>query len=231
MTSPKILHIETTGKNCSVCISNGEEILCLCEEFSENYSHSKNLHRFVKWALEGAEIDIKDLDAISVSQGPGSYTGLRIGVSAAKGFAFGLQKPLIKTDTLHTMAVPFLNDEYDFVVSVLDAKREEVFYQIFAKNKTITQASNANVNRNFFDNFLNKKVLFLGSGASKIETFVKENLPKEGYQFSYKPDVLISSENAVPEALEKFQQKEFEDIIYFEPAYIKEVYTTPPKTQ
>lgn len=82
----KILHIETSSKNCSVAISDQEKLLCLCEEVSENYKQSESLHSFVEWALEGAEIELKDLDAISLGKGPGSYTGLRIAAASAKGF-------------------------------------------------------------------------------------------------------------------------------------------------
>ncbi len=86
-----ILHLETSSKNCSVAISKGKELLCLCEEVSENYKQSESLHTFVEWALEGAELTLKDIEAVSLGMGPGSYTGLRIGAASAKGFAMGLK--------------------------------------------------------------------------------------------------------------------------------------------
>lgn len=103
----KILHIETSSRNCSVAISDSEKLLCLCEEVSENYKQSESLHTFVEWALEGAEISLKDLDAVSLGKGPGSYTGLRIGAASAKGFCYGLKVPLIATNSLETMIEPF----------------------------------------------------------------------------------------------------------------------------
>ena len=103
----KILHIETSSKNCSVAISDGEELLCLCEEVSENYKQSESLHTFVDWALEGAEISLKDIEAVSLGKGPGSYTGLRIGAASAKGFCYGLKVPLIAINSLETMIEPF----------------------------------------------------------------------------------------------------------------------------
>ena len=130
----KILHLETSSKNCSVAISDGDEILCVCEEISENYKQSESLHTFVQWALEGAKITLNDLDAISLGKGPGSYTGLRIGASSAKGFCFGLQIPLVAVNSLETMIQPFLNKEYDFIIPMIDARRMEVYCAVFDGN-------------------------------------------------------------------------------------------------
>ena len=127
----KILHIETSSKNCSVAISDGEELLCLCEEVSENYKQSESLHTFVEWALEGAEISLQDLDAVSLGMGPGSYTGLRIGSSAAKGFCYGLKIPLIAVNSMETMIDPFLSRDFDLVIPLLDARRMEVYTAVF----------------------------------------------------------------------------------------------------
>ena len=96
----KILHIETSSRNCSVAISDGEELLCLCEEVSENYKQSESLHTFVEWALEGAEISLKEIEAVSLGKGPGSYTGLRIGAgNFSKRFCYGLKVPLIAVNS------------------------------------------------------------------------------------------------------------------------------------
>ena len=127
----KILHIETSSKNCSVAISDGEELRCLCEEVSENYKQSESLHTFVEWALEGAEISLQDLDAVSLGMGPGSYTGLRIGSSAAKGFCYGLKIPLIAVNSMETMIDPFLSRDFDLVIPLLDARRMEVYTAVF----------------------------------------------------------------------------------------------------
>src|SRR5690606_24063703 len=123
----KILHIETSSKNCSVAISDAEKLLCVCEEVSENYKQSESLHTFVEWALEGAEISLKDLDAVSLGMGPGSYTGLRIGASSAKGFCYGLKIPLIAVNSMETMIEPFLDQKFDYIIPLLDARRMEVY--------------------------------------------------------------------------------------------------------
>ena len=97
------------SKNCSVAISDGEKLLCLCEEVADNYKQSESLHTFVEWALEGAEISLKDLDAVSLGKGPGSYTGLRIGAASAKGFCYGLKIPLIAVNSLETVSYTHLD--------------------------------------------------------------------------------------------------------------------------
>ena len=214
----KILHIETSSRNCSVAISDGDELLCLCEEVSENYKQSESLHTFVEWALEGAGIALNDLDAVSLGMGPGSYTGLRIGSSAAKGFCYGLQIPLIAVNSLETMIEPFLDQNFDFIIPLLDARRMEVYTAHFDGNsgQMLTQTEAKIIDQNSFHEFLGKKVVFVGDGALKA----KEVLQLPDAEFN--PDVYPSAKFLIKKAAEKFRNKDFEDVAYFEPFYLKE---------
>ena len=214
----KILHIETSSKNCSVAISDGEEILCLCEEVSENYKQSESLHTFIEWALEGAEIALKDLDAVSLGKGPGSYTGLRIGAASAKGFCYGLKIPLIATNSLETMIEPFLNKDYDFIIPLIDARRMEVYTAIF-EGKTgemLTETEAKILDESSFQEFVGKKVIFVGDGAKKA----KEILQLTNAEFN--DSIYPSAKYLIKRALEKFNKDELEDTAYFEPFYLKD---------
>ena len=214
----KILHIETSSKNCSVAISDGEEILCLCEEISENYKQSESLHTFIEWALEGAEIALKDLDAVSLGKGPGSYTGLRIGAASAKGFCYGLKIPLIATNSLETMIEPFLNKDYDFIIPLIDARRMEVYTAIF-EGKTgemLTDTEAKILDETSFQEFVGKKVIFVGDGAKKA----KEILQLTNAEFN--DSIYPSAKYLIKRALEKFNKDELEDTAYFEPFYLKD---------
>ncbi len=214
----KILHIETSSKNCSVAISDGEKILCLCEEISENYKQSESLHTFIEWALEGAEIALKDLDAVSLGKGPGSYTGLRIGAASAKGFCYGLKIPLIATNSLETMIEPFLNKDYDFIIPLIDARRMEVYTAIF-EGKTgemLTETEAKILDESSFQEFVGKKVIFVGDGAKKA----KEILQLTNAEFN--DSIYPSAKYLIKRALEKFNKDELEDTAYFEPFYLKD---------
>ena len=214
----KILHIETSSKNCSVAISDGEKILCLCEEISENYKQSESLHTFIEWALEGAEIALKDLDAVSLGKGPGSYTGLRIGAASAKGFCYGLKIPLIATNSLETMIEPFLNKDYDFIIPLIDARRMEVYTAIF-EGKTgemLTDTEAKILDETSFQEFVGKKVIFVGDGAKKA----KEILQLTNAEFN--DSIYPSAKYLIKRALEKFNKDELEDTAYFEPFYLKD---------
>ena len=214
----KILHIETSSKNCSVAISDGEEILCLCEEVSENYKQSESLHTFIEWALEGAEIALKDLDDVSLGKGPGSYTGLRIGAASAKGFCYGLKIPLIATNSLETMIEPFLNKDYDFIIPLIDARRMEVYTAIF-EGKTgemLTDTEAKILDETSFQEFVGKKVIFVGDGAKKA----KEILQLTNAEFN--DSIYPSAKYLIKRALEKFNKDELEDTAYFEPFYLKD---------
>ncbi|TXF76008.1 tRNA (adenosine(37)-N6)-threonylcarbamoyltransferase complex dimerization subunit type 1 TsaB [Chryseobacterium sp.] len=214
----KILHLETSSKNCSVAISDGEELLCLCEEISENYKQSESLHTFVQWALEGAEITLKDLDAVSLGMGPGSYTGLRIGASSAKGFCYGLKIPLIAVNSMETMIAPFLGQKYELIIPLIDARRMEVYTAVFDGNSgEMLMPTEAKIlDEHSFENFKDKKVLFIGDGAPKTKEIIE--LPNAEFNGSVFP----SAKFLIKKSVEKFLQNDFEDVAYFEPFYLKE---------
>lgn len=223
----KILHLETSSKNCSVAISDGDQLLCLCEEVSDNYKQSESLHTFVQWALEGAEISLQDLDAVSVGKGPGSYTGLRIGAASAKGFCYGLKIPLIAVNSLETMITPFLNKNYDLVIPMIDARRMEVYCAAFdgKSGKMISETEAKILDENSFQEFADKRVIFIGDGAKKAKEIL--NLPNADYDEAIFP----SAKYLIQESVEKFNKKEFEDVAYFEPFYLKDFHGVKQKSE
>ena len=221
----KILYLETSSKNCSVAISDDEKLLCVCEEVSENYKQSESLHSFVEWALEGAEISIKDIDAVCLGKGPGSYTGLRIGAASAKGFCYGLKIPLVAVNSLESMIEPFLNQNYDFVIPLVDARRMEVYTAVYdgISGEELVPTEAKVLDETSFQEFKDKKVLFVGDGASKTQEIVQ--LPNAEFNNDFYP----SAKYLVKKTLEKIEKKDFEDIAYFEPFYLKEFHGVKKK--
>ncbi|WP_196889741.1 tRNA (adenosine(37)-N6)-threonylcarbamoyltransferase complex dimerization subunit type 1 TsaB [Aureivirga sp. CE67] len=219
-----ILNIETATKNCSVSISKDGEILVMKELNNGNYSHAEMLHPFIKEIISEADLTFSDLDAVAVSKGPGSYTGLRIGVSAAKGFAYSLDIPLISVPTLEVLANSISIDEGS-IVPMLDARRMEVYSAIFNSKKEQTRAIKAEIiDENSFSEVLEKeKVHFVGDAVEKCEEVIKH-------------ENAIFYESKFPSAKEmgklaetKFKNEEFEDVAYFEPFYLKDFVVTPSK--
>lgn len=222
----KILHIETSSRNCSVAISDGNELLCLCEEISENYKQSESLHTFVEWALEGSGISLKDLDAVSLGKGPGSYTGLRIGAASAKGFCYGLKIPLIAVNSLETMVEAFLGQNYDLIIPLIDARRMEVYCAIFDGNsgEMVSETEAKILDESSFKELEGKKILFVGDGAEKA----KEILKVADADFNQK--FFPSAKHLIKKSVEKFNRKEFEDVAYFEPFYLKDFHGIKKKS-
>lgn len=221
----KILYLETSSKNCSVAISDGEKLLCVCEEVSENYKQSESLHSFVEWALEGAELSMKDIEAISLGKGPGSYTGLRIGSASAKGFCYGLKIPLVAVNSLESMIEPFLNQNYDFVIPLVDARRMEVYTAVYdgITGSEITPTEAKVLDETSFQEFKDKKIIFVGDGAKKAREILQ--LPNADFNVHTYP----SAKYLVKKTLEKIDKKDFEDIAYFEPFYLKEFHGVKKK--
>lgn len=225
-----ILNIESATTMCSVAISKDGECLDYLE-VDEGYTHAENLAPFVNEILERNQIDSKQLDAISVSKGPGSYTGLRIGISLAKGLAYGLSKPLIAVSTLKAMCLhPSVKKELDFLKDammcpMLDARRMEVYtavYDFGLKEQMVPQA--LILEEDSYSEFLkDDPVIFFGDGSEKLRPLLNS---KSAY---FIDGVTPSARSMCMLSEIAFSDGQFEDVAYFQPDYLKEVYTTTPK--
>ncbi|MCG2461423.1 tRNA (adenosine(37)-N6)-threonylcarbamoyltransferase complex dimerization subunit type 1 TsaB [Flavobacteriaceae bacterium F89] len=213
-----ILNLETSTTNCSVSVARAGNLLFLKEHNSANYSHAEELHNFIKEVLDATSLTFPDLDAVAVSKGPGSYTGLRIGVSAAKGLCFSLDLPLISVPTLENMAHQKKTDDFDFVIPVLDARRMEVYSAVFDKNFDRLRETRAEIiTENSFREYADKgKVLVLGSGALKC----RETLSYPNFEFD--TEIVPSAREMSRLSHLKYIRQDVEDMAYFEPYYLKD---------
>ena len=221
-----ILNIETATTNCSVSLSFEGETLVLKEDYNNNYSHAERLHLYIDAVLKEANIKASQLDAIAVSKGPGSYTGLRIGVSAAKGLCFALNKPLIAISTLEALAHQ-VNISEGIIVPMLDARRLEVYSAIFDANYEQIRETQAQVlDETSFASYLDKnRVTFIGNGVPKT----KELITHENAIFI--EDKLPSANEMSQLAYHKYKINDIEDVAYFEPYYLKDFVALKPKSK
>jgi tRNA threonylcarbamoyladenosine biosynthesis protein TsaB len=214
-----LLHIETSTKVCSVAISMDGELIALKESNDLEYSHGENLTLFIAAILEEADLKLESLAAISVASGPGSYTGLRIGVSTAKGLCYALGIPLIAIDALYSLA-QLAKDFYpDYnLCSVIDARRMEVFNAIYSPSLKILKEISADViDENSYQDF--EPFVYFGDGATKLVESWK------GRNCKIDATIHASAKGQIPAATIKFNRQEFEDVAYFEPFYLKDFFT------
>ena len=218
-----ILNIDTATKNCSVALAkDGKTILCK-EIAEEGYSHAERLHVFIEAIIKEAGITLQDLSAIAVSQGPGSYTGLRIGVSAAKGLCYALDIPLIAVDTLQALAAQ-VTISSGLIIPMIDARRMEVYSAIFSpslekKREVLAQI----IDENSFEH-RQETLYFIGDCAEKC----KSVLTKENHIF-LEEIVYPSAKEMSALSFEKFKISDTVDVAYFEPYYLKDFMITAPK--
>lgn len=219
-----ILNIETTTKNCSVSIAKNGETIAIKELNNGNYSHAEVLHTYIESIIKEARIDVKEISAIAVSKGPGSYTGLRIGVSAAKGFCFALDKPLISVDTLKALSMA-IKIESGHIIPMLDARRMEVYSAVFNhKYEQVSKTAAVVITEDSFLEFLDKGlVYFIGDGAKKC----KETITHKNAIFI--DDVFPSAKQMSTLSFEKYKKNDIEDVAYFEPFYLKDFIVIPEK--
>jgi len=212
-----ILNIETATTNCSVSLSKEGETLVLKEDYNTNYSHAESLHVFIEEVIKKANIQLSEIDAIAVSKGPGSYTGLRIGVSAAKGLCFSLNIPLISVDTLESLAYQ-VEVESGIIIPLLDARRMEVYSAIFdSKHKRIRPIEAEIITETSFSDYLKtSNVYFIGDGVEKIKTVIHHP------NAIFIDGKLPSAKNMSILAFDKYKKSDFEDVAYFEPFYLKD---------
>ncbi len=213
-----ILAIETTTKNCSVALFNKGILLQLKEEYTDSYSHAENLTLFINKVLTKENISINKLDAIAVSKGPGSYTGLRIGTSTSKGLCYSLGIPLIAISTLKAMALGVSkHQEYDFYCPMIDARRMEVYAAIFdSENNQVRDIMADVVDGSTYKEYLDKKILFFGDGAMKCQEMISHK------NATYLEGIFPSAKDMGILSCQKFGNKDFEDVAYFEPFYLKD---------
>ena len=220
-----ILNIETATKNCSVSLARDGKVLALKEMNEGKYSHSEKLHSFILEVLDEGKSRMEDLEAIAVSKGPGSYTGLRIGVSSAKGICYALEKPLISVPTLKCLAMQVNAGEKGYIVPMLDARRMEVYTAVFNHAwEQLTETSASILEENSFSSYLDQnRVYFLGDGAEKCKALIRH--PNAVYMDGLYPsanEMALLSE-------EKHGAGQFEDLAYFEPFYLKDFVAGKPK--
>lgn len=230
-----ILCIESGTNTCSVALGLGQKVIGILENHEQHGNHAKNLTEFAARLLKKENLKASDLAAVAVSKGPGSYTGLRIGVSAAKGICYGAGIPLIAIGSLDAMvqgAREWLSQDKklgspDIICPMIDARRMEVYTQLFGVNGTPISELEAKIldEKSFQDILESKKILFLGNGFDKVKSLLQH------------PNVL-SIDNFLPSArymlplsFEQFNRKHFEDVAYFEPLYLKDFIATIAKNK
>jgi tRNA threonylcarbamoyladenosine biosynthesis protein TsaB len=229
-----ILNLETATTVCSVSLGKDGKLLAL-KELQGDYTHAENLTLFIEEVLNQAEIKLSEIDAIAISKGPGSYTGLRIGVSSAKGLCYALNKPLIAIDTLQhlslNLSVSIVKKAEDIVLCpMIDARRMEVYCALYNISNDCIKPTWAEIieEYSFADLFsnLSNRIYFFGDGSTKCKEVL--SLKKNAL---FIENVFPSAKNMIPLSEKAFLNNQFEDIAYFEPFYLKDFVAGKKKAQ
>lgn len=213
-----LLHIDTAVDTASVCLSNDENPIKLAVNDNQK-DHAAWLHSTIQRLLQEAGMAIKDLDAVAVSIGPGSYTGLRVGLSAAKGLCYALGIPLITPGTLEIMANAVKNKDADLICPLIDARRMEVFTAIYDKSLVEVKKPYAMIinESSFLDVLSSNRVIFCGNGRKKLQTVLSDD------NAIFSTDIATAADMC-PLSSRYFREKKFSDVAYTEPLYIKEFF-------
>jgi tRNA threonylcarbamoyladenosine biosynthesis protein TsaB len=223
-----ILLIETSTPVCSVALAKGTEILAIRENH-EGLSHATLAAVFIDEIMKEVGAKLSDLEAVAISKGPGSYTGLRIGVSIAKGLCYALNKPLIAVSSLQALAQTAAKsyDENHLFVPMIDARRMEVYSAVYnAKNECLRDVQADIINENSYSKFVKQPLILLGDGAKKCEDIFKNNP-----QIRIDETLKFSAKNMIIPAQNAFKNKDFVDVAYFEPFYLKDFITGKPNVK
>jgi len=221
---PLILSIDTALETASVSISKGKALVAY-DENDEQRDHAAWIHLAIRKITETHNIFLNDIDAVCLSNGPGSYTGLRVGLSTAKGICYALNKPLITINTLRMIAESVREKATDLICPMIDARRMEVYYAVFDKTMTMIENSSAKIlqNNSFSEYYNEHQIVFTGNGCKKFR-----DLGVDHPNFYF----MESKSNCtylIEPALDAWQKKDFADLAYVEPLYVKEFYTTTKK--
>jgi tRNA threonylcarbamoyladenosine biosynthesis protein TsaB len=223
-----ILCIETSVKSCSVAVSNNGECIAYVEEHADHFLHAEKLTIFIQQVLAKAKVGFIDLSAVAISGGPGSFTGLRIGVSVAKGLCFGLDIPLIEINSLEVLFYTFIKTQkvlnVEWFFPMIDARRMEVYTSQYNKKSELVKSSySLVVNTSSFDNVKGQNIVLFGDGADKLM-----DLELDKSTITIIKNIRPSAQYMSESAQVKWNEKVFVDLAYYEPFYLKEFGETTP---
>lgn len=221
-----LLHLETATSICSVALSKDGEIISF-KSVSDGFKHAENLFKLIDQVLSESKLSYSELDAVSISAGPGSYTGLRIGVSAAKGLCYGLGVPLIAVPTLKILTYRFIAEHPQFnglVVPMIDARRMEVYTSVFNSDgeQLVNDVPLILDESSFQEELKTSQVAFIGDGSNKFKSLV------EGNSNAFFFEIELNANGMIDFAHQAFRAEKFADLAYFEPEYLKAYQGTPP---
>jgi tRNA threonylcarbamoyladenosine biosynthesis protein TsaB len=234
-----ILHIETGTAVCSAALSRNEALLAL-KENEEGRAHAQCLAVYIDELMHEQHLSIHDLDAVAVSEGPGSYTGLRVGVSTAKGICFGANKPLIAINSLQSLVFSWqssvnstnqqnsrqspVSSHQLLVIPMIDARRMEVYTAVFnAAGEQLSEIEAKIIDENSFSDLVkDHQIVFIGDGAEKCKNILS-------HPNAHFPPIHASATGMIKPAVAAFQAKKFVDTAYFEPFYLKDFVAIPSK--
>ena len=225
---PLLLHIDTATEHASICISKGSDVVGLIES-TEQKNHASFVQPAIQKLVRDNGFQLKDFDAVSVTAGPGSYTGLRVGLASAKGICYALQKPLVLINTLEVMAQAVLSHDQStlqrfslstLICPLIDARRMEVFTATYNSSLQETESPHALIiDETAFSELLTRQpIIFSGSGAQKL----KEVISNPNASF---PDIQHNASHLALRALIAYQSNRFADLAYAEPLYVKEFFS------
>ncbi len=230
-----ILVFDTSTKACSVSLYRDSELLASWHRVSESYTHAEELHLRISEVMQKAQVKFSQLAAVAVGKGPGSYTGLRIGVSSAKGLAFGLDIPLISIESLDLIVADIKTPVASILIPMIDARRLEAYAKVFIRkeNALIELKSTTNIIldseafKSLLERYIDHSIHFVGDAAVKTSDFL---LSHERFnQFAFYPDNYPDTRSIGPLLEDLFKQKRFENVITFEPFYLKDFMLTPKR--
>lgn len=214
-----ILNIDTSTDSASVCLAKDEQVLVI-KKNNQQRDHASWLHPAIQETMQEAGFQLSEIDALAVTIGPGSYTGLRVGLSAAKGICYALEKPLLTVNTLLVMANAIKNESADLLCPMIDARRMEVFTALYSKELELVKGPLAMIidDTSFADELASKTICFSGSGKEKFKK-ITGNRNALFSELSFDVSHMVALSNAL------FLKKQFSDLAYIEPLYLKEFYT------
>ncbi len=230
-----IIVFDTSTKACSVSLYRNSELLASWQQAAKDYTHAEELHIRISEVMQKGQVEFSQLDAVAVGKGPGSFTGLRIGVSSAKGLAYGLDIPLISIESLDLMITDVEVPDSTVVISMIDARRLEAYAKVFIRDNdafselepTTNIILNTEVFTDLLDRYENHSICFVGDAALKTREFLTSH--ERFNRFSFLPDNYPDTRYIGDKIEASFKQKRFENTITFEPFYLKDFRITPKR--